>query len=99
VIWLAGVTAFKSFLLGLGSGTWADFRTVARMPSEISIHRPFYPFAPGQKRQAQLLSGLGLNRIDDLRRECEKKQASRRAVCPLFWTLGANQVGKGAIVG
>jgi hypothetical protein len=46
-----------------------------------------------------LLSALGLNSIDDLRRECEKQQPGRRAACPLFWTLGANQVGKGAIVG
>jgi hypothetical protein len=47
----------------------------------------------------QRLSALGLDSIDDLRRECEKKQPGRRAACPLFWTLGANQVGKGAIVG
>jgi hypothetical protein len=45
------------------------------------------------------LEALGLNEIDDLRRECEKKHAGRRAACSLFWTLGANQVGKGAIVG
>jgi hypothetical protein len=50
-------------------------------------------------RQAHLLSALGLDSIDDLRRECEKQQPGRRAACPLFWTLGANQVGKGAIVG
>jgi hypothetical protein len=48
---LAGATDFKSFLRGLRDGTWADFHTVARMPSEISIQRPFYPFAPGNKRQ------------------------------------------------
>jgi hypothetical protein len=45
------------------------------------------------------LKAVGVPLIDDLRRECEKKQAGRRAACPLFWTLGANQVGKGAIVG
>ena len=69
------------------------------MSSEISVQRPFYPFAPGQKRQAHLLSALGVDSIDDLRRECEKQQPGRRAACPLFWTLGANQVGKGAIIG
>jgi hypothetical protein len=96
---LVGVTAFKPFLRELGKSKWADFYNVARVPSEISIHRPFYPFRPGQARQAHLLSALGLAHIDDLRRECEKKRPNRRPACPLFWTLGANQVGKGAIVG
>lgn len=96
---LSGVTDFKSFLLGLGNGTWADFYEVAPTPSEISIQRPFYPLAPGNSRQGHLLSALGLNSLDDLRRDCEKRQAGRRAACPLFWTLGASQVGKGAIVG
>jgi hypothetical protein len=96
---LAGVTEFKSFLRALGEGKWPDFHRVAQTASEISIQRPFYPFAPGNKRQAHLLSALGLGSIDDLRRECEKQQPGRRAACPLFWTLGANQVGKGAIVG
>lgn len=27
------------------------------------------------------------------------KNSGRNAACPLFWTLGANQVGKGAIIG
>jgi len=96
---LAGITEFRSFLRGIGDGKWADFHTVARTPSEISIQRPFYPFAPGNTRQAHLLSALGLNSIEELRRECEKQQPGRRAACPLFWTLGANQVGKGAIIG
>ena len=93
------VSAFKPFLRELGKGKWADFYSVATVRSEISLRRPFYPFSPGGKRQAHLLEALGLNEIDDLRRECEKKQPGRRAACSLFWTLGANQVGKGAIVG
>lgn len=96
---LAGITDFNSFLRELGNGEWADFYSVARVPSEISVHRPFYPFAPGGEKQSHLLNAFGLDATDDLRRECEKQQASRRAACPLFWTLGANQVGKGAIVG
>ena len=95
----AGVSAFKPFLRELGNREWADFYNVATVRSEISLRRPFYPFSPGGKRQAHLLEALGLNEIDDLRRECEKKHAGRRAACSLFWTLGANQVGKGAIVG
>ena len=96
---LAGVRAFKPFLRELGKGKWGDFYSVATVRSDISVRRPFYPFSPGGKRQAYLLKALGLNEIDDLRRECEKKQPGRRAACFLFWTLGANQVGKGAIVG
>jgi hypothetical protein len=96
---LAGVTEFESFLRALGGGRWSDFHTVARSASEISTQRPFYPFAPGNKRQAHLLKALGLDSIDELRRECEKQQPGRRAACPLFWTLGANQVGKGALIG
>jgi len=96
---LGGATNFKSFLKELGIGKWADFYNVARVPSEIAVHRPFYPFAPGGKKQRHLLKALGLNATDDLRRQCEKQQAGRRAACPLFWTLGANQVGKGAIIG
>jgi hypothetical protein len=37
--------------------------------------------------------------MDDIRRRCELAGASRRAACPLFWTLGANQVGRAAIIG
>src|ERR1700688_2017575 len=96
---LTGAREFKSFLRKLGRGEWGDFYNVATVRSDISMRRPFYPFRPGGTRQAQLLQALGLNEIDDLRRECEKKQPGRRAACPLFWTLGANQVGKGAIVG
>ena len=75
---LAGFTEFKSFLLALGDGKWSDFRRVARTASEISIWRPFYPFAPGNKRQAHLLTALGLDSIQQLRRECEKQQTGRR---------------------
>ena len=95
----AGIEEFKYFLLTLGTGAWADFFDCAKLPAEISIHRPFYPFKPGGTKQAHVLTALGLERIDDLRRQCERRQNGRRAACALFWTLGANQVGKGAIVG
>lgn len=96
---LAGVTQFKSFLRELGRGAWSQFYEPALTAAEISIHRPFYPQRPGGTKQIHLLSALGLTSIDQLRRECERSQISRRAACPLFWTLGANQVGKGAITG
>jgi hypothetical protein len=37
--------------------------------------------------------------MDELRRACDRKTPYRRAACPLFWTLGGNQVGKAAIDG
>jgi hypothetical protein len=95
----AGIEEFKSFLLALGTGAWEDFFTVSRIASQISVHRPFYPFKPGGTKQAHVLKALGLQHVDHLRRQCERKQNGRRAACALFWTLGANQVGKGAIVG
>lgn len=95
----AGIKEFKLLLPQLGTGEWADFFDVAKSPSEISIHRPFYPHAPGGTKHQHLISALGVQGIDDLRRECEMKNSARNAACPLFWTLGANQVGKGAIAG
>lgn len=94
-----GVTKFKDFLIKLGTMEWAQFYSVCAKASEITKYCPFYPFRPGGTSHEHLLSVLGVTRIDDLRRQCELKTAERNAACPLFWTLGANQVGKGAIVG
>lgn len=97
----AGVTHFLDLLSECGEGVWRDFFEVADAPNEISLHRPFYPrtFLPkGAKRQAYLTEALGLE-FKLLRRRCEKSQPGRRAACPLFWTCGPNQVGKGALTG
>jgi hypothetical protein len=93
------ITAFKPFLLQLGAGAFADFYRLAETAADISLHRPFYPLRPGCTRHDHLVSGLGLACIDDLRRRCERPYNGRRAACPLFWTLGANQVSKAAIIG
>lgn len=42
--------------------------------------------------------------MDDLRRQCERSGTdevgrTHRAACPLFWTMGGQQVGKAAILG
>ena len=97
-----GVTAFLELLPLLGQGEWAEFFQVATIPDEVSLHRPFYPRASGPKgttKRAHLLAGLGVERIDELLRRCDLRTAERRAACTLFWTLGGNQVGKGAISG
>lgn len=95
----AGITDFLSQLPALGQGEWRDFYNPAETPQEIRLSRPFYPARPGRARRGHLVSGLGLEAFEALFRECEKRQPGRRAACPLFWTLGAQQVGKAAICG
>ena len=93
-----GIQDFQAFLLHLGEGRWADFEKPARSPEEISLERPFYPHAPGGSRRAYLGDKLGLE-WTELYRKCEHPHQARRAACPLFWTLGGQQVGKAALSG
>ena len=83
----------------LGTGEWSDFYEPAERADEISVRRPFYPRRHGGASQRHLLDALGVERLDELRRRCELRTPSRRAAAPLFWTLGAQQVGRAAIVG
>ena len=96
---LLSVTEFKPFLRQLGGVDFADFYRISARSSEISKHRPFYPYKPGGTKHSHLWSALGLTCIDDLRRKCDLANDGRRAACTLFWTLGANQVGRAAIIG
>ncbi len=98
----AGISDFRSFLVDVGSGEWTDFFSVAEKQEEISLHRPFYPHSsqrPGKPKREHLIRALGVADIDALRRQCERRHADRGAACPLFWTLGGQQVGKAAISG
>lgn len=94
-----GITNFRAALPLFGSGKWASFYQPAWSPDQIGLHRPFYPAKPGGARQRYLIEGLGVENINDLRRVCEFAHSGRRAASPLFWTLGAQQVGKAAISG
>lgn len=98
-----GIKDFLTILPQLGQGAWVEFYRPAETPGQIHIHRPFYPLRSGSARQSHLVSGLGMASMDDLRRQCELPWSagglSRRAACPLFWTLGGQQVGKAAITG
>ncbi len=95
----AGVDDFTALLPQLGQGQWRDFYRVAERPGEISLHRPFYPARPGGARQSALVQALGLPSSAALRRRCDRQQPDRPAAAPLFWTIGAQQVGKAAISG
>lgn len=95
----AGVDDFLALLPQLGRGDWAEFYAVAETPEQISLRRPFYPQRPGAARRAHLVERLGLPSAEALLRRCDLSQPDRPAAAPLFWTLGAQQVGKAAIVG
>lgn len=95
-----GLPSFPDLLQQIGQGRWERFSAIAREPGEIGLERPFYPagVSAGLK-QADLLAAHGVAALDQLRRKCERQTGNRRAACPLFWTLGGNQVGRGALTG
>ncbi len=64
---------------------------------EIGPGRPFYP-RHGRRGMTRLAhaQALGLD-VAGLHRRCDRATPHRPAGAPLFWTLGANQVGKGAL--
>ncbi len=94
----AGIKSFRSALIEFGHNRWAEFYTPASAAGQINLYRPFYPRRPGGTLREHLTSALGLE-WQDLLRVCDRKQPHRQAACALFWTLGANQVGKAAISG
>lgn len=94
----AGVASFRDALLTFGGSGWERVYEVATTSAEISLTRPFYPRRPGGTKRIHLVDGLGIP-LDALWRECERATPLRPAASPLFWTLGAKQVGKGAIAG
>jgi len=93
----ARITSFPGLIRQLRTGAWPELLTPAAVPAEIGIGRPFYPARPGGTSQRQLLDGLGVASLAELRRRCDRPTAVRRAACPMFWTMGAQQCGKGAI--
>ena len=94
----AGITDLLTTLALFGYNEWDQFYTPAVLPSQISLHRPFYPSRPGNSRRQYLEQGLNIP-FDRLYRLCEVAHENRRAACPLFWTMGGQQVGKAAISG
>ena len=75
------------------------FFDVADSAETISLQRPFYPARPGGTKQQHLLDALHVAHINALRRQCELATDMRRAAAPMFWTLGAQQVGKAMLTG
>lgn len=94
-----GVADFLALLPWLGTGEWADFYRVAETADQIGLKRPFYPYKPGGTKQQHLLDALNVDHMNQLRRLCDLPGNNHSAAAPLFWTLGAQQVGKAAISG
>jgi hypothetical protein len=95
---LAGITDFLATLPLFGQNEWDQFYIPAKLSSEINLYRPFYPDKPGGTNHSHLECGLDLP-FGHLYRLCEMSHDNRRSACPLFWTMGAQQVGKAAITG
>jgi hypothetical protein len=97
-------TGFANFRAALPKfGTvpgWERFFDVADAASEICVERPFYPrrSLAGVTRDS-LTNGLAVSSFDELYRVCERGIEGKRTACSIFWTLGGNQVGKGALTG
>lgn len=96
-----GLTHFLDLLRHWGQPPWETFDHIAATPADISPYRPFYPAGrpTPPARHAHLAAALNAPDIAALRRTCDQPQPHRRAAAPLFWTLGAQQVGKAALSG
>lgn len=94
-----GLADFPTGLAAFGTGDWAGFYDVAVLPHEIGRFRPFYPARPGGTRRQHLLDGHGVDQVEALTRRCERGGPGTKAAGCLFWTLGAQQVGRAALVG
>jgi hypothetical protein len=94
----AGVTSLRGLMSEAGEGRWSTFWAVADTIEEVSLERPFFPRVArrGQTLQ-QLIDALGLDNAHALRRVCERPRPGQPSPCPLFWTVGASQVGKGTL--
>ncbi len=94
-----GYSGFPSALDAVGRGDWPEIFAVAASPGEVGPRRPFYPARPGGTRLAHLLDGHGVATVAALVRACERPGPESGAAGCMFWTLGANQVGKAALHG
>ncbi len=98
---VVGIDSFREALPRFGTGQWSRFYEVCRAPDQVELRRPFFPNscrAKGECTWKHLEAGLQLAKAD-LYRQCELRTEHKGPASPLFWTLGAKQVGKGAISG
>ncbi len=94
-----GYDGFAPVLDAIGRGDWPEIFAVAAAPGEVGPRRPFYPARPGGTRLAHLLDGHGVATVAELVRACERPGSEGGAAGCMFWTMGAQQVGKAALHG
>lgn len=94
-----GFGDFPAALDAIGRGEWPELFDVASVPGEVGARRPFYPARPGGTRLGHLLDGHGVASVADLVRACERAGPDSGPAGCMFWTLGAKQVGKAALLG
>lgn len=95
---VAAISSFREVLHRMGDGSWPEFHLPAEQIAQVSPRRPFYPLRPGGTRQQQLVTALGLDSADQLRRRCDRAiPGVIGAAAPVFWLVGAQQVGKAAL--
>jgi hypothetical protein len=93
-----GLASVRDLLAAIRDDRWPHLLDPAPRAADIAPSRPFYPRAPGGARHADLVSGLGLASVDDLRRECDRPVPGvMGSAAPVFWLVGPQQVGKAAI--
>lgn len=87
-----GLETFRASLPIFGKGVWSDFFELSDVPS---WRQPFSPKDYRKKKsKADLIKALGGSK-DRILRHCERQGKAES----LFFTVGAKQVGRGAIVG
>lgn len=91
----SGFPGFRPALAAFAPGFFA----VAATQAEIGPDRPFYPARPGGTQRRHLVEGHGVASFDALMRRCERGGGGVKSAGSMFWTMGAAQVGKGALVG
>lgn len=94
----AGLRSFRDVLGLVDDDAWPELLEPAESAGQVGVRRPFYPRAPGSSRRDHLVQGLGLSSEDDLLRACDRPVPGvMGAASPVFWLVGAQQVGKAAI--
>lgn len=94
-----GFPDFRAALASFGIAPWERFFEVAATQAEISARRPFYPARPGGTALRHLLDGHGVATVAEITRLCERGGPGLPPAGCMFWTMGAKQVGKGALHG
>jgi hypothetical protein len=87
-----GPNAFREALRGFGTGDWENFYKLSDAPAWRQ------PFSPSDyklpKSKSRLIAALG-GTANGIKRNCDRNSGAES----LFFTTGAKQVGRGAIVG